>query len=79
MLSSVLSSRRAVDVNIAIMRAFVRARELAGTHRELARRIDALEQKYSGQFAEVFGALRELASPAERPVRPRIGFTESRD
>lgn len=79
MLSSVLSSRRAVDVNVAIMRAFVRARELAGTHRDLARRIDALEQKFDGQFAEVFRALRELALPAGRPVRLRIGFTAARD
>ena len=71
MLSSVLRSRRAIEVNIAIMRAFVQMREAVSTHRELARRIDELEKRYDGQFATVFEAIRQLMSP---PSRPRIGF-----
>ena len=76
MLSSVLRSRRAIEVNIAIMRAFVQVRELAAASADLALRIDELEQRYDGQFADVFDAIRELASPSV-PVssRPRIGFT----
>lgn len=76
MLSSVLRSRRAVDVNIGIMRAFVRVRELLATHRDLARKIDEMERKYDGKFATVFDAIRNLmAPPPDRaPPRPRIGF-----
>lgn len=73
MLSSVLRSRRAVQVNIAIMRAFVRLRELLATHRDLARRLDSLEKKYDARFRAVFDAIRELMSPSE-PPRERIGF-----
>ena len=60
MLSSALRSRRAIDVNVAIMRAFVHLRELLTSHAELARRIDELEQKYDGNFADIFDAIREL-------------------
>jgi hypothetical protein len=60
MLSSVLGSDRAIDVNIAIMRAFVRLRELMATHKELARKIEELENKYDAQFASVFEANRKL-------------------
>jgi hypothetical protein len=75
MLSSVLRSRRAIDVNIAIMRAFVQLREMLTSHKELARRINELEQKYDGNFAAVFEAIRELASPsADEEHRSRIGF-----
>jgi len=63
MLSSVLHSDRAVDVNIAIMRAFVRLREMLATHADLARRLDELERKYDQQFAVVFQAIRELMKP----------------
>ncbi len=73
MLSSVLKSRRAVLVNIAIMRTFVRLRELLATHKDLARRLDALEQKYDAQFKGVFDAIRALMKPSE-PPRRRIGF-----
>ena len=81
MLSGVLKSRRAVDVNIAIMRAFVHLRELLATHKELAQRIDELEKKYDGKFAAVFDALRELMSPSirEEKPRPRIGFSVERE
>jgi len=75
MLSSVLRSRRAIDVNIAIMRAFVQLREMLTSHKDLARRIDELEEKYDGSFATVFDAIRELASPPSGDEqRGRIGF-----
>lgn len=73
MLSSVLRSPRAVQVNIAIMRAFVKLRELLATHRDLSKRLDELESKYDDQFKIVFDAIRELMRPPERPRR-RIGF-----
>ena len=80
MLSSVLRTRRAAKVNIAIMRAFVRLREILATHKDLAGRIDELEGKYDGKFAIVFDAIRELLSPELHEVieRPRIGFTVTR-
>ena len=73
MLSSVLRSKRAVMVNIAIMRAFVKLRELLATHRDLAEKLEALESKYDTQFKAVFDAIRELMAPP-KPVRRRIGF-----
>jgi hypothetical protein len=73
MLSSVLRSTRAVQVNIAIMRAFVRLREMLLTNADLARKLGALEQKYDSQFKVVFDAIRQLMTP---PVPPRreIGY-----
>jgi hypothetical protein len=73
MLSSVLNSPRAVQVNIAIMRTFVRLREIMATHEELARKIEELEQKNDSQFALVFEAIRELIEPPA-PERKEIGF-----
>jgi len=74
MLSSVLRSRRAVLVNIEIMRAFVRLRQLLATHADLARKLEALEKRYDAQFKVVFDAIRELMNPpAPRPKRI-IGF-----
>lgn len=73
MLSSVLRSPRAVQVNIEIMRAFVRLRLMLQENAELARKLAALEKKYDGQFRMVFDAIRELMSPAV-PARRRIGF-----
>ena len=73
MLSSILRSRRAVLVNIEIMRAFVRLREMLGSHADLARKLDALETKYDTQFKVVFDAIRELMSPPAPRSRP-IGF-----
>jgi hypothetical protein len=79
MLSSVLRSRRAVAVNIEIMRAFVRLRHMLSTHAELARKVDELEKKYDKQFSVVFDALRALMEPPPEPKKPRIGFhAESR-
>jgi hypothetical protein len=76
MLSSVLNSARAVQVNIAIMRAFVQMRELAVSNRELARKLDELEKKHAEhdkQFVVVFDAIRQMMTPAERKGR-KIGF-----
>ncbi|PYP73272.1 MAG: DNA-binding protein [Gemmatimonadetes bacterium] len=73
MLSSVLHSDRAIQVNIAIMRAFVRLRRLLATHRDLARKLDELEQKYDKRFAVVFVAIRRLMAQVD-PPRRRIGF-----
>ena len=73
MLSSVLRSPRAVQVNIEIMRAFVRLRQMLAEHKELARRLDELEEKYDAQFKGVFDAIRQLMAPAATKHR-RLGF-----
>jgi hypothetical protein len=75
MLSSVLKSKRAAQVNIAIMRAFVQLREMIASHKDLAKRLDELEQKYDVQFRSVFDAIRQLMAPAA-PTRRRIGFRQ---
>src|SRR3990170_5775844 len=67
MLSSVLRSKRAIRVNIEIMRAFVRLRAMAGSYKDLARKLDALEKKYDAQFKVVFDAIRKLMEPPEPP------------
>jgi ORF6N domain len=74
MLSSVLRSPRAVQVNIAIMRAFVRLREMLMSNADLARKLLALENKYDGQFRIVFDAIRELMEGPPPSQKPRIGF-----
>jgi hypothetical protein len=74
MLSSVLKSKRAVQVNIAIMRAFVQLREMLSTHKDLARKLAAMEKKYDAQFRVVFDAIRELMTPPEQPPKRKIGF-----
>lgn len=74
MLSSVLTSPRAVQVNIEIMRAFVRLREMLATHKDLARKLADLEQKYDKQFAVVFQAIRELMEPSVEEPKERMGF-----
>jgi len=73
MLSSVLRSERAVQVNIEIMRAFVRLRQMLSTHKDLERKLIALEKKYDEQFKVVFDAIRALMAPAQKPKR-KIGF-----
>ena len=73
MLSSVLRSQRAIQVNIEIMRAFIRLRQMLASHVELARKLDALEKKYDAQFKQVFEAIRQLMAPPEPKRRP-IGF-----
>jgi hypothetical protein len=74
MLSSVLKSRQAVRVNIEIMRAFVRLRDLIGHNRDLAKRLDDLESRYDRQFKVVFDAIRELMAPPAPAPKRRIGF-----
>ncbi len=75
MLSSVLRSQRAVEVNIAIMRTFVQLRRLMDSNRDLARRIDALESRYDEQFSQVFDAIKQLiAEDKTRKAKPPIGF-----
>jgi hypothetical protein len=77
MLSSVLRSDRAVEVNIAVVRAFVQLRRLMDSNRELARKIEAMEKKYDEQFAVVFDAIKQLIAEdtvrKSQPKRP-IGF-----
>lgn len=73
MLSSVLSSTRAVQVNVAIMRAFVQLRRILASHADLARKLEALEREYDAQFKVVFDAIRELMNPPE-PKRKSIGY-----
>jgi hypothetical protein len=79
MLSSVLRSTRAVQVNIAIMRAFVRLREMLLTNAELARKLADLERKYDSQFKAVFDAIRQLMAPPPAPPKPEIGFHVKED
>ena len=74
MLASVLKSKRAIAVNIEIVRAFVRLRELLASHRGLARKLDELERKYDRRFRVVFDAIRQLMTPPEKSRR-QIGFT----
>ena len=73
MLSSVLRSPRAVAMNVEIMRAFVRLREMLQSNAELARKLGALERKYDAQFRVVFDAIRELTAQPPATKRP-IGF-----
>jgi hypothetical protein len=75
MLSSVLTSKRAIDVSIEITRAFVKLRKILASHADLARRLDEPEKKYDKRFKAVFDAIRTLMSPA--PVkRKQIGFRQ---
>jgi hypothetical protein len=74
MLSSVLRSPKAIQVNIEIMRAFVKLREMLASNKELARKLEELEKKYDKQFAVVFTAIRQLMEPPPVKPRGRIGF-----
>ncbi len=78
MLSSVLRSKRAVQVNVEIMRAFVRLRRILAENAGLAQRLDELEKKYDVQFKVVFDAIRRLMQPPE-PKKKRIGFATNPD
>jgi hypothetical protein len=73
MLSSVLNSERAIQVNVEIMRAFVRLRQMLSAHKDLERKLISLEKKYDEQFKVVFDAIRALMAPTQKPKR-RIGF-----
>jgi hypothetical protein len=78
MLSSVLNSKRAVSVNIQIMRTFTKIRELLATHKDLTKRLDDLEKKYDSQFKVVFDAIRQLMTPPEGKKR-KIGFGREKE
>ncbi len=73
MLSSVLRSKRAVQVNIQIMRTFVKLRELISSHTQLAKKVQALEKRYNSQFKVVFDAIHKLIESPKKDKR-RIGF-----
>jgi len=73
MAANVLNSERAITTSVYIVRAFVQLREMLLTHRDLARKLDELEQKYDKQFAVVFAAIRQLMEPPLKP-KGRIGF-----
>ena len=73
MLSSVLKSERAIEVNIAIMRTFVRLRQMLASNKKLARKIEEMEKKYDEQFQVVFEAIKQLMAPPEKPKKG-IGF-----
>lgn len=74
MLSSVLRSSRAISVNIEIMRAFVRLREILSTYKDLVRKLEEMEEKYDGQFTVVFDAIRQLMAPPIPEHTRKIGF-----
>jgi hypothetical protein len=78
MLSSVLNSDRAAEVNVAIMRAFVKMREAMIAHKDLARRLDEIEKKYDHEFAVVFDAIRKLMEPPPAKKNP-IGYIRSHE
>jgi len=73
MLSSVLNSKRAIQVNIQIMRAFTRLRQMLSTHKDLKKQIEAMEKKYDQQFQIVFEAIKQLLETDAKPEK-RIGF-----
>lgn len=79
MLSSVLRSERAVQVNIEIVRAFVRLRQLLATHADLARKLDELEKRYDHQFKVVFEAIRQLMLPPPEKPKGKIGFAREKE
>jgi tetrahydromethanopterin S-methyltransferase subunit G len=74
MLSSVLNSERAIQVNIAIMRAFTNLRRVALTYTGLKKKIDEMEKKYDAQFSVVFETIRQLIEPPSGPPKRKIGF-----
>lgn len=74
MLSSVISSPRAIKVNIEIMRAFVKLRQLLISHKDLAEKLDKMEKNYDHKFRAVFEALRQLMAPPPIPTKKKIGF-----
>ena len=77
MLSSVLRSKRAIQVNIAIMRAFVRLKQVLSTHKELAAKLKKLEQKvgkHNKLIIEIFDIIKQLTQPPKSKPKPQIGF-----
>ena len=77
MLSSVLRSKRAIEVNVTIMRTFVRLRRIIESHADLADRLFDLEQRHEKKFQVVFDAIKELTSESKIPSKRKIGFGRS--
>jgi len=73
MLSSVLKSKQAIEVNVLIMRAFVQLRQMISSHRDLLRKVEEMERKYDAQFKVVFDAIRQLMAPSQH-AKKKIGF-----
>lgn len=78
MLSSVLKSKRAIQVNIAIMRAFVRLREIIAADQELAAKLEEMEKRYDTQFKVVFEVIQRLMEPPEQSEQGGIGFVAAK-
>jgi hypothetical protein len=79
MAATVLSSRKAIEMSVFVVRAFIQMRDVLGTHREIRRRLDDLERKvgaHDDAIQEILQALRHLTQPAEAPKRRRIGFVQ---
>ncbi len=74
MAANVLNSPRAIEMSVYVVRAFVRLREVLTTHKDLARKLEELEQKYDAQFKTVFDAIRQLMTPPPGPPKKQIGF-----
>jgi len=77
MLSSVLTSKRAVALNILIIRAFVRLREYLATHKDLARKLEDIERtqhEHGAHIEQIYGYIQQLLEPAREPSKRRIGF-----
>ena len=80
MLSSVLHSERAIQVNVQVMRVFVQLRELMLSHHDLARKLEELEKRFNRHeqhFAVVFDAIRQLMKPEPELEKPKIGFAQT--
>jgi hypothetical protein len=75
MLSSVLNSKRAIQVNIQIIKTFTRLRQLIATNKEILAKVEEMERKYDTQFKVVFEAIRKQLTPPEEPPKRRIGFS----
>jgi hypothetical protein len=74
MAANVLNNRRAVEMSVQVVRAFVRLRDMIASHKALAKRLEELEARYDRQFKVVFDAIRELMAPPEPKTKPKIGF-----
>ena len=79
MLSGILNSERAIEVNIQIMRAFVALRQMISTNKELSHRLDDLEKKYDSNFKLVFDAIRQLMTTPDQPNKRKIGFGREKE
>jgi hypothetical protein len=77
MAANVLSSERALEASVLVVRAFVRLRQFLMSHAELARKLAELEKRYDAQFRAVFDAIRALMEPVVSSTKPRIGFRPS--